>query len=240
MPRFFCPLTLSIGASVPLPEDVSRHIHVLRLREGDAVTLFDGSGGEYAAKLTALDKKRSVALVGAFSPREAELPYPITLAQVLPEGQKMDEIIEKAVELGVAAIQPLSAQRAVVKLTGERLERRAAHWQAVVVAASEQCGRNRLAEIAPLADFARWVAQPTPAPRILFSPRAEQALPDWARQHAPHPVTLVIGPEGGFSPDEEALAVRHEAILLSLGERVLRTETAGMAAVAALTAIWNG
>ncbi|MBS1186831.1 MAG: rRNA methyltransferase [Burkholderiaceae bacterium] len=239
MPRFYCALPLVAGATVPLPPEIVRHLHVLRLTEGDGITLFDGNGGEYAAKLASIDKKHASAALGAHSPREAELPFALTLAQALPEGSKMDWIVEKAVELGVAAIQPLAAQRSVVKLSGERAEKRRDHWQAIIVAASEQCGRNRLARLEPLTDFSRWMAQPSVEPRILFSPRATQTLAGWAREHQPQPVTLAIGPEGGFSPEEEAAAVANGATLLSLGERVLRTETAGMAAVSMLAAVWE-
>lgn len=239
MPRFYLPQSLAAGANISLPENLARHIQVLRLKEGDEVTLFNGAGGEFTATLTTIDKKRASALVGAFSPREVEPPFAVTLAQALPEASKMDWIIEKAVELGAAAIQPLAAQRSVVKLSGERAEKRHAHWQGIIVAASEQCGRNRLATLEPLTDFSRWIAQPAEQPRILFSPRATQALPAWARAQAPQAVTLMIGPEGGFSPEEEALAVASGALLLSLGGRVLRTETAGLAALAALNAIWE-
>jgi 16S rRNA (uracil1498-N3)-methyltransferase len=151
----------------------------------------------------------------------------------------MDWIIEKAVELGVAAIQPLAGQRSVVRLSGERLDKRQAHWQGVIVAASEQCGRNRLAQLAPLADFERFIGQPEAQPRILFSPRATQSLADWARAAGPQAVTLLVGPEGGFSDEEEQAAIGAGALALSLGPRVLRTETAGLAAVAALNALWG-
>ena len=246
MPRFYCPQLLATGAIVMLPESIVRHVQVLRLSEGDAVTLFNGDGGEYMATLVGIDRKRASALVGAFSPREAELPFALTLAQALPEGTKMDWIVEKAVELGVAAIQPLSAQRSVVKLSGERADKRHAHWQGIIIAASEQCGRNRLATLQPLTDFTRWLAQSesqqefrSNQPRILFSPRATQSLFGWARSKTPQAVTLMIGPEGGFSQGEEAAATAQGALLLSLGERVLRTETAGMAALAALNAVWG-
>lgn len=216
-----------------------RHLLVLRLAEGDSVTLFNGEGGEYAANLTAIDKKRASALVGAFTPREAELPFAISLAQALPEGAKMDWIVEKAVELGAVAIQPLAAQRCVVRLSAERADKRHTHWQGIIAAASEQCGRNRLAQLAPLADFTRWIGQASAQPRILFSPRATRTLSAWARNQPPHAVTLMIGPEGGFTEQEEQLAVSRGAVLLSLGERVLRTETAGIAALAALCAVWE-
>lgn len=239
MPRFYCPQPLAKGITVALPESVARHIHVLRLDEGDAVTLFDGRGGEYAATLAGLERKRASALVGEHFQRELELPFAVTLAQALPEGSKMDWVIEKAVELGAAAIQPLAAQRSVVKLSAERAEKRQEHWHGIIVSAAEQCGRNRLTVLEPLADFTRWVVQPSDQTRILFSPRATLSLPNWARTHQAQAVTLLIGPEGGFSPEEEALAVAHGALLLSLGERVLRTETAGLAALAGLAAIWE-
>lgn len=240
MPRFYCPIPLSTGMTVQLAESIVRHLQVLRLTEGEPITLFNGAGGEYAATLTGLDKKRAHATVGVFSPREAELPFALTLAQALPEASKMDWIVEKAVELGVAVIQPLATQRSVVKLVGDRVEKRQAHWGGIIVAASEQCGRNRLAQLAPLADFKSWVVQSSNQPRILFSPAAPQTLAGWARRQAPRAVTLMIGPEGGFSADEEEVAVANGAVLLSLGERVLRTETAGIVASAALSTIWSG
>ena len=239
MPRFYCPQPLAAGASVDLPEAVAHHLHVVRMQPGDMLTLFDGRGGQYRATLREVGKKRASATVEDHEQVEAELPYPVTLAQCLPEGSKMDWIIEKAVELGVAAIQPLAAQRSVVRLSGERLDKRHAHWEGVIVAASEQCGRNRLAQLAPLADFNSWVARPQEAPRVLLSPRAQLSLADWARGRGPGPVTLIVGPEGGLSEQEEEAAVRQGAVALSLGPRVLRTETAGVAVVAALNALWG-
>ncbi|MBO9537631.1 16S rRNA (uracil(1498)-N(3))-methyltransferase [Herbaspirillum sp.] len=239
MPRFFCPQALSIGASLALPDHVAHHIQVLRLQPGDHVTLFNGEGGEYTATLTAIEKKRAHAEVKTFSPREAELPYALTLAQALPEGSKMDWIVEKAVELGATALVPLAAQRCVVKLSGERAEKKQAHWQGIVQSAVEQCGRNRLPHLAELAEFRRWIGQSDLHRRILLSPRGEQPLSAWARHHPPQAVTLVVGPEGGFNEEEEQLACAQGALMLSMGPRVLRTETAGLAALAALNAIWG-
>lgn len=240
MPRFYCPQPLATGAIVDLPEAVAHHLHVVRMQPGDALTLFDGRGGQYRASLLEAGKKRASAQVEAHEALEAELPYALTLAQGLPEGSKMDWIIEKAVELGVAAVQPLAARRSVVRLSGERAEKRQAHWQGVIVSASEQCGRNRLAQLAPLADFERFIGVPDARPRILFSPRATQSLADWARSAGPQAATLLVGPEGGFSEAEEQAAIDGGALALSLGPRVLRTETAGLAALAALAALWGG
>ena len=246
MPRFYCPQPLRPGATVDLPESVAHHLHVVRLQPGAALTLFDGSGGQYAATLADIGKKRASALVGAHDAVEAELPYAVTLAQGLPEGSKMDWIVEKAVELGVAAVQPLAAQRSVVRLSGERAEKRHAHWQGVIVAASEQCGRNRLAQLAPVADFHRWLAaEPGTAvraaqPLVLLSPRATQSLAGWAQANPAQALTLLVGPEGGFTREEEDAALAAGALSLSIGPRVLRTETAALAAMAMLAGIWGG
>jgi 16S rRNA (uracil1498-N3)-methyltransferase len=239
MPRFYCPQPLVPGSVVDLPDTVAHHLHVVRQQPGDEVVLFNGEGGQVRARLHEIGKRRASAAVVAFEAVDVELPYPVTLAQGLPEGSnKMDWIVEKAVELGVAAIQPLAAARSVVKLSGERAEKRQAHWEGVIVAASEQSGRNRLARLAPLQDFGRYLAQPAEGPRILLSPRATQSLAGWARATQPQPVTLLIGPEGGFSAEEEEAALARGALALSMGPRVLRTETAGLAALATLNAVW--
>jgi 16S rRNA (uracil1498-N3)-methyltransferase len=241
MPRFYCPQPLLPGAIVDLPETVAHHLHVVRQQAGDEVVLFNGEGGQATARLLDIGKRRASAEVVAFDAVDVELPYSITLAQGLPEGSnKMDWIVEKAVELGVTAIQPLAAVRSVVKLSGDRLDKRRVHWEGVIVAASEQCGRNRLARLAPLQEFGRWIAQPDESVRILLSPRATQSMADWARATAPRAVTLMIGPEGGFSAQEEETALAHGALALSMGPRVLRTETAGLAALAVLASHWGG
>lgn len=242
MPRFYCPQPLAAGATVDLPESVAHHLHVVRLQPGAALTLFDGRGGQYRATLLETGKKRASASVDAFDAVDVELPYAVTLAQGLPEGAKMDWIVEKAVELGVAAVQPLAAQRSVVRLSGERAEKRQAHWQGVIESASEQSGRNRLAQLLPLAEFRRWIEAPqeSPQPRILLSPRGTQSLAGWAQANAPQALTLLVGPEGGFSPEEEDAAIAAGALPLSMGPRVLRTETAALAAMAMLAGIWGG
>ena len=242
MPRFYCPQPLRPGATVDLPESVAHHLHVVRLQPGAALTLFDGSGGQYGATLADIGKKRASALVGEHEAVEVELPYAVTLAQGLPEGSKMDWIVEKAVELGVAAVQPLAAQRSVVRLSGERAEKRHAHWQGVIASASEQCGRNRLAQLAPVADLHRWLAAPQASggQRILLSPRATQSLAGWAQANPAQALTLLVGPEGGLTREEEDAALAAGALPLSIGPRVLRTETAALAALAMLAGIWGG
>jgi len=242
MPRFYCSQPLAVGATVDLPESVAHHLHVVRLQPGAVLTLFDGRGGEYRASLLEAGKKRASVTVEAFDAVDVELPYAVTLAQGLPEGSKMDWIVEKAVELGVAAVQPLAAQRSVVKLSGERAEKRQVHWQGVIESASEQSGRNRLAQLLPLTEFRRWIDAPQAGvgPRILLSPRGTQSLAAWAGAQGPQPLTLLVGPEGGFSPEEEDAAIAAGALPLSMGPRVLRTETAALAAMAMLAGIWGG
>lgn len=239
MPRFFYPAELAIGATVNLPEPVAHHCQVLRLTIGDPIVLFNGAGGSFVACLCAIEKRKVLAEVKTFNSDEVELPYALTLAQALPEASKMDWIIEKAIELGAAGIQPLTAQRCVTRLTVERAEKRRTHWQAIIASASEQCGRNRLAQLGPISDFQPWIRQQDLHKRIILSPYADQSLADWAHHHPSQALTLMIGPEGGFTDQECQLGIAHGAIPLSMGPRVLRTETAGLAAISTINAHWG-
>ncbi len=240
MPRFYLSQPLAVGQLVNLPAAVAHHVQVLRMGEGELITLFNGEGGEYTASLSEVSRRGASADIKAHVAREAELPFAITLAQALPEGGKMDWIIEKAIEMGVSGVQPLAAQRCVVRLSAERAEKKLEHWRGIIVSASEQSGRNRLAQLAPPLDYKHWITQQDLHRRIILTPRAEQSLSDWARHHAPQAVTLVVGPEGGLSEQEEELALRHGALPLAMGPRILRTETAALAAVSVLSAAWGG
>ncbi len=244
VPRFFVEIPLPAGAEVELPAEVARHVQVLRLAPGDALTLFDGCGGQHRAELVEVGKRTAVARTVAFEPREAEAPYRITLAQGIAGGDKMDWLIEKAVELGVARVAPLSTARGVVRLAGERAEKRVAHWQGVVRASCEQCGRNRVPAVAPIADFQSWLGRlPAAADgelRLMLSPRASIAFGELPPTAPAGEITLLIGPEGGLSPAEEDAARDAGFQAIVLGTRVLRTETAGMAMLAALAARWGG
>lgn len=240
MPRFYCPLPLHLGAQFDLPTSTAHHVFVLRLKVGDQIEIFNGEGGSYLARLTEIEKKRACVEVTECHAHEVELPFPITLAQALPEGSKMDWIIEKAVELGVQQIQPLAAQRCVVKLSGDRAEKKLEHWRAIIIAASEQCGRNRLAQLAAPIEVQKYSAASDTSQRILLSPRATLSLAQWASQQPPQAVTFIIGPEGGFTEAEENEAVKRGALMFSMGPRVLRTETAGLAAASILSAAWGG
>jgi 16S rRNA (uracil1498-N3)-methyltransferase len=244
MPRFFVTGPLVPGDTLALPDDVVRHVQVLRLQTGDPIQLFDGRSGEFQAELLEIGKRTALARVGEFSQREAEPPYRVTLAQGVAGGDKMDWLIEKAVELGVAALVPLMAERGVVRLSGERALRRQAHWQALVQAACEQCGRNRIPDVAAPRDLGAWLDSLPPATdgewRLLLSPRAELSFASLPAIPPAAPVTVLIGPEAGFSPAEEATVVDAGFTTLGLGPRILRTETAGIAILAALAARWGG
>lgn len=239
MPRFFCPQSLSLGSCIDLPDNVVRHLHVLRAAVGDSIVLFNGRGDEAEAGLATLEKRSATAEITAPVIRDTELPYNIELAQALPEGSKMDWIIEKAVELGVSAIQPLAAQRSVVRLTPERAAKRQQHWEGIVIAASEQSGRTRLAQLAEVTDLARWQVPATSPTRLLLTPRASSSLGAWANAHDAQDIVLIVGPEGGFNDHEEKLLIDRGATPVSMGARILRTETAGLAAIAAINAVWG-
>ena len=237
-PRFFCDAPLSAGARIALPEALAHHaIRVLRLRAGETVALFNGQGGEYPAVLE-IEGKAGFAQLGAFDPREAELGGRITLVQGLPAGDKMDWVVEKAVELGAARVSPIAAQRSVLQLAGPRLEKRVAHWQRIAQSAAEQCGRNRLMAVdAPVA-LADWLAQPAEGLRLLCHPEADTdlsgllgATPGLAS------LTLLVGPEGGWSDKELAQAREAGVQAVRFGPRVLRTETAGLALISAAGAL---
>ena len=240
-PRFYCPEPIFAEQELVLPPSVAHHVHVRRLAQGETVVLFDGRGGEIAGTLSFEGKKTSV-LLGQHRPKEAELGGEITLIQALPSGDKMDWIIEKAVELGVHRVIPVAAQRSVLKLSGARLEKRLEHWTGIVTAASEQCGRNRLMQLGAPQTLEQALEDTPPGQRLLCDPEAGDTLAEHlkARQQ-PHQkiraLSLLIGPEGGWSPEEIAAASRQGVTRIKFGSRVLRTETAGLALVAAATAL---
>jgi 16S rRNA (uracil1498-N3)-methyltransferase len=212
---------------------------VLRLKAGDAVTLFDGRGGEYPAKIAGIMKDKVSVDVGDRQSVDREAPIAVTLAQGISSGERMDYTIQKAVELGAVAIQPLSTERSVVRLDPVRAAKRVAHWQAIVIGACEQCGRNTLPSVLPVKAFSSWL-QTAPAAAgicLLLTPRAATGLRDLARPVSG--VTLLAGPEGGLTPEEQADAERLGFLPLRLGPRVLRTETAAVAALAAMQALWG-
>lgn len=243
LPRFYVDTPLAPHTAVTLPETVTRHIHVLRLAVGDDICLFDGSGREFQARLDAINKRDASASLADATQPDTEARYAITLAQGVAGGDKMDWLIEKAVELGVNAVAPLQTERGVVRLSGERAAKRVQHWQALVQAACEQCGRARVPNVSPVSTLREWLAtaRSTDAPRVLLSPRGAQSLTHWAAQSRERiegaGVVLLIGPEGGLSSDEEALAEAAGFLPLTLGRRILRTESAALVAISALHAV---
>ena len=236
-PRFFCPDGLQPDSEMILPAAVAHHAErVLRLAVGEGVTLFDGRGGECDAVLVALGRQ-PLARLGPRRAVERESPLAITLVQALAAGDKMDWVVQKAVELGVAAIQPVAAERSVLKLAGERAAKRVAHWQQIVVSACEQSGRNRVPEVAEILPLARWLGTPFAGRRLILAPGDAGALVRMAPPDGP--LAVLVGPEGGWSPAELGLAMRAGCDPLALGPRVFRSETAGLAALAALQTLWG-
>lgn len=237
VPRIHCELKLGPGAQFSLSPQAAQHVaKALRLKAGDSLVVFDGGGGEFDATIERIDRGRVDVKVGAFRQPQLESTLAIGLVQGLPEADKMDFIIQKSTELGVAWIQPVICDRSVVRLTGERAERREAHWRRVAIAACEQCGRNAIPELRPTLAFASWLATAEPATRWLLDPGAAPLA-----AHTPPPASfeLVVGPEGGLSERERELAVSRGCEPVSLGPRVLRTETAPVAALAAIQALWG-
>lgn len=241
-PRFYSPVRLSADSSIDLSENAARHAcRVLRLRAGDDLTLFDGAGGEYTARIAEVARERVSVEVLEWRDAECEAPIRLSLVQALQAGEKMDMTMQKAVELGVARIVPVASKRSVVRLDGERAQRRLAHWRGVVASACEQCGRNRVPEVSPLAGLDRWLGQPAAAGvlRLMLVPGAAQTLNDLAPPAPGGEVELLIGAEGGLAPEEVALAAAAGYQGVRLGPRILRTETAGLAALAAIQCLWG-
>jgi len=238
LPRFYCREALSPGAHVELPKPVARHaVRVLRLPPGAPMVLFDGRGGEYPAHIERIERDRVMAELAAWNDVERESPLAITLVQALQAGDKMDFTIQKAVELGVRDIVPVESRRSVLRLAGERAGKRVAHWQGVVASACEQCGRNQVPLVAPLEKLENWLARPAHGVlRLMLAPDGEQALADISPAKE---VQLLIGAEGGLDPQEVIAAKSAGFQAVRMGPRILRTETAGLAALAAMQALWG-
>ncbi len=239
IPRFYCPEILAQSGAAELPEQAAHHAaRVLRLQAGARVSVFNGRGGEGDARITDIGKRNVTVEIVDWHDVERESPLQVRLAQAISAGEKMDFTLQKAVELGVGNIQPLASERSVVRLSGERAEKRVAHWQGVVVAACEQSGRNRVPEVAPIRPLLDWLGQQDgPGLRLMLSPVAEVGLRDLPKPTGN--ITLLIGPEGGLSPVEAEMAQRYGFTPVRLGARVLRTETAALAALAAMQTLWG-
>jgi len=242
IPRFFCETPLAAHQTLQLPDALSHHaVRVLRLRDGSPIVLFDGQGGQYSARLD-IRGKQAWAETGAHEPVEAELGGRIVLAQGLPSADKMDWVIEKAVEMGVSAVVPLAARRSVLSLTGERLEKRMRHWQRIIQAAAEQCGRNRLMPLSRPQTLDQYIGSLEPASPtrqvLLCDPDAIPPLAQALKPDAKE-IILLVGPEGGWAEEEMALARPETVDMVRFGPRILRTETAGIALASAVAALRN-
>jgi len=239
-PRFHVPLSLHAGADLDLPEAVARHVQVLRLQPGAPLTLFNGEGGEWSAQVLQMGRREVKVRVGMHTPVSRELGIAVTLALGVPANERMDTLVEKACELGVAAIQPLMCERSVLRLAGERADKKVQHWQAVAVSACEQSGRTRVPRIAPLRTLADWLAA-LPARgddvRVLLSLREPGPLPAAADLRE---LTALSGPEGGLSDAEESAARLRGFMPVSLGPRTLRADTAPLALLAHLALMSEG
>ncbi|HFC8535797.1 TPA: 16S rRNA (uracil(1498)-N(3))-methyltransferase [Neisseria bacilliformis] len=237
MPRFFADAALSCGATVALPDNVVRHLHVLRCRAGEKIALFNGNGREYAAVLARLDKRAAVAEILDDRPSENESPLVVTLVQAVSAGERMDFTLQKSVELGVAAVIPVISSRSVARPEGERAQKRVARWQEIVVSACEQSGRCVVPEVRPLLPYAQALAAlPDADAKLLMSLNNRQSLRGIP---PPQSVILMAGPEGGWTHEEEEAAFAAGFSGLTLSCRVLRTETAALAALAAMQALWG-
>lgn len=247
-PRFYCPEPLASGMTLELPDGAARHVQVLRLQPGAAITLFGARsdapvGGEYAATVTSMGRQSVQVLVGAHAPLERETRRPLHLAIGIPANERMDWLVEKATELGVWSIQPLMTERTVVRLDAQRSLKKMAHWQSIAVAACEQCGRNRVPLIHEPLPLPRWFQQrraavlPQDAAVLVLSLQpGSRDLRDWNAEPVSQAlaVTFLCGPEGGLGAAEEAQALAVGLQPVSLGARVLRSETAALAALTLL------
>jgi len=241
MARFYCPLPLVSGQVVDLPPTAARHVQVLRMQPGHTLTLFNGEGGEFSAEVQHMSRSDVRVVVGEHRDTECEAACQVHLAVGMPANERMDWLVEKATELGVHRITPLMTERSVIRLTGERAEKKQAHWQAVAASASEQCGRNRVPVIDMPERLDAWLARQTPQADVVHGVLSLHAstqplivLRDDAAGSAKSWV-LLNGPEGGLTDAEDAAARGKGFVALSLGERVLRAETAALGALALLT-----
>ncbi|GAA4342753.1 16S rRNA (uracil(1498)-N(3))-methyltransferase [Variovorax defluvii] len=241
-PRFYCIAPLAAQRTLALPAGAARHVQVLRMQPGDGLTLFDGSGGEWDGTIERMGRSEVTVRVGQHSAIEREAPRAVHLAVGMPANERMDWLVEKATELGVASIHPLITAHGVLRLAGERAEKKRAHWQAIAVSACEQCGRNRVPLVHPVRPFATWID----APSIEEAERFVLSLADGAHalrtdaSHASdatklHGACVLSGPEGGLGAAEEREAIARGFAPRTLGPRVLRAETAALAALALLT-----
>lgn len=234
IPRFYCPCPLALEQTLHLPEEVFRHaIQVLRLQIGESLLLFNGEGGEYLAELTAINKRSATVLIQKFDPSDGESPLALTLVQALIKPDKMDFALQKAVELGISAFQPLITQRSVVRTDKEKIDKKLQHWQAVVVSACEQSGRTKLPKIYAPQTLNQYLSQLDDSTTyLLLAPGSRQDLSQVTVKT--NHLAVLIGPEGGFTTEEVEACLAAKMQGIALGKRILRAETASTSVLAIL------
>ena len=238
MPRFYVDFALSPDSVVELPDNVVRHLNVLRVKNTEEIVLFNGNGKAYPALPEVLEKRRASVRILREEATDNESPLKITLVQAVSAAERMDFTLQKSVELGVAEIRPVISERCVVRLSGERAEKRVARWQEIVVSACEQSGRNIVPKVLPLTTYAQALQQlPQETTKLLMSLNRAQKLSDVRPQSGK--VVFMVGPEGGWTEKEEQQAFDAGFQSVTLGKRVLRTETASLAAIAAMQTLWG-
>lgn len=238
MPRFYVDFALSPDSVVELPDNVVRHLNVLRVKNTEEIVLFNGNGKSYPTLPEVLEKRRASVRILREEATDNESPLNITLVQAVSAAERMDFTLQKSVELGVAEIRPVISERCVVRLSGERAEKRVARWQEIVVSACEQSGRNIVPKVLPLTTYAQALQQlPQETTKLLMSLNRAQKLSDVQPQSGK--VVFMVGPEGGWTEKEEQQAFDAGFQSVTLGKRVLRTETASLAAIAAMQTLWG-
>ncbi|MGN6745514.1 MULTISPECIES: 16S rRNA (uracil(1498)-N(3))-methyltransferase [unclassified Neisseria] len=238
MPRFYVDFALSPDSVVELPDNVVRHLNVLRVKNTEEIVLFNGNGKSYPALPEVLEKRRASVRILREESTDNESPLNITLVQAVSAAERMDFTLQKSVELGVAEIRPVISERCVVRLSGERAEKRVARWQEIVVSACEQSGRNIVPKVLPLTTYAQALRQlPQETAKLLMSLNRAHKLSDVRPQSGK--VVFMVGPEGGWTEKEEQQAFDAGFQSVTLGKRVLRTETASLAAIVAMQTLWG-
>lgn len=238
IPRIYQSITLTSGQSVELDAQATAHLtRVLRLKPGDDLVVFNGEGGEYQATVTMVERRSASIRIGEFLDQSVESPLEVVLVQGVSRGERMDYTVQKAVELGVTRIVPVLTERTVVNLKGERQQRRREHWQAVANSACEQCGRTIVPEVIPILSLHDWLNAQNEGIKFVLHHRGEAGLVD--SMDPQHSITLLIGPEGGLASPEISAAQSAGYLPLSLGPRVLRTETAAVTALSVLQWVWG-
>ena len=244
-PRFYLNKAITPGETIELPIDSRHHAtRVLRLRANDKVNLFNGNGGEFSAHITNITKTVTKIFVDQHHDVDCEPSLNIELAQAICSNEKMDWIIQKAVELGATRIQPIDTSRSVVRLSTERAAKRLQHWEKTIISACEQCGRNHLPQISPLIPLPQWLSEKknSAVPQqlgLMLSPTANKTLGNLSKPSADTNITVIIGPEGGFTSEEEEIVSHVGFIPIRLGNRILRTESAALAAISAIQTLWG-